>query len=496
MRLQLAESQQQLLARLSVLFSGYGVAAWASGGFLRDAMLGRTPRDVDITLSGDALKTGQALAAELDAHFAVLDADRLHARITLRQGGGTIDLTSLRAPAIESDLLLRDYTVDAMAGEVSAVAAGEFDLIDPAGGAADLTRRTLRVISEEAFVADPLRLLRGPRLAAELEFEVDAGTASLVRRHAPAIEEASCERQRGEVMRIFSTGAAGRGVRLTEELGLFPFVFPEMEVTRGVEQPKEHYHDVLGHSLAAVECLDGLLSEVRPRDARMAALWSELWEALAWCEGLRDHFRETISGYPRSALVKLCGLLHDIGKPATKSFQEDGRMRFFGHSDVGAELAAVLMRRLRFSSRETAIVRRMIQAHLRPMQLAQGDPPSRRAVYRFFRDTGEAGIDTLFLSLADHMATRGPMLSEAGYRRHVALIDYVLRMRFREEGVVSPPRLVDGETLMSELGLRPGKMVGQLLEAVREAQAAGEVTTAEEAVALARRELEKGAVGG
>ncbi len=141
------------------------------------------------------------------------------------------------------------------------------------------------------------------------------------------------------------------------------------------------------------------------------------------------------------------------------------------------------------------MVRAMVADHLRPVQMAQQGPPTRRAIYRFFRDTGEAGIETLFLSLADHLATVGPRRNEAGWRRHVALTSYILEKRFREADVVSPPKLLGGDELMSALGLQPGPLVGQLLEAVREAQAAGEIRTREEALALARRVAAEAAAG-
>jgi hypothetical protein len=181
--------------------------------------------------------------------------------------------------------------------------------------------------------------------------------------------------------------------------------------------------------------------------------------------------------------------LHDIGKPATKTFQESGRMRFFGHSETGAEIAGRLMRRLRFSGREREIVVPMIEAHLRPVQMAQDRAPTRRAVYRYFRATGEAGVDTLFLSLADHLGTVGPNVSWEGFRAHVAVVSHILHLRFEDERVTSPPKLVSGNDLIRELGLEPGELLGELLEAVREAQAAGEVSTTAEALALARRRL-------
>lgn len=491
MRIQLEGPARALVSTTAGYFAEHGVEAWATGGFLRDAFLGREPHDIDVTIAGDPLAFGPDLAKVLNAHFVVLDAERRHVRLVLKEDALYLDLTPLRAPGIESDLRLRDYTVDALAAPLAAVASSDFTILDPTDGVADLDAELVRVISEQALLDDPLRLLRGPRIATQLGFEIEPGTADLIRRHVALATTPAAERQREELMRICGTGAAGRGLRLLDELGLLTRLLPEIEEARGCEQPKEHHYDVLGHLFAAVGCLDFLLADDEPPNAVAAQLWHELWGELEWCEGLREYFREEVApGTERRALLKFCGFLHDIAKPQTKSFEENGRMRFFGHGEQGAEIAGAVMRRLRFSSRETAVVRKMIEAHLRPIQLGQTGKPSARAIYKFFRDTGEAGIDTLFLSLADHLATVGPRVSIEGFQRHVALTSYILEERFGDQTVVSPPRLIDGDELMAELGLSPGPLVGRLLETLREAQAAGEVTDREGALSLARDRLE------
>jgi hypothetical protein len=153
-------------------------------------------------------------------------------------------------------------------------------------------------------------------------------------------------------------------------------------------------------------------------------------------------------------------------------------------------MAADLMRRLRFSNREIEMVQLLTEHHMRPHFLARDEVPTRRAIYRFFRDTGDVGIDTLFLGLADHLAARGPTLDPEEWRRDTETTRYVLSKWFEEQDTVSPPKLIDGHTIMDRLGVAPGPQVGQILEAVREAQAAGEIETAEEALDLARKTLE------
>jgi poly(A) polymerase len=488
-KLHLERELRDTLAGLVDFFAGRGVETYAVGGFLRDALLARKGRDIDLLVGADPLSVGRELADSLGGHCFPLSEERRVARVILPERGVQVDLLPLPRD-ITADLWQRDYTIDAMAARLEEVGSGEVEVVDPTGGYADLRAGLVRVVREESFRQDPLRPLRGVRLAAATGFDIEAATAELIRRYASVVPEAAAERRRDELMRIMGCATAGRGVRLLNELGLLEHLLPEVAAARDVEQPKEHFWDVLNHSLEAVHSLDLILADEEPQDEPWRGLWREVWGQLAWWSEARAHFREEIvQGTPRLAVLKLCGLLHDVAKPETKSFDETGRMRFFGHAEVGAETAGQVMRRFRFSVREVELVERMVRAHLRPVQMAQQGPPTRRALYRYFRDCGDAGIDTLFLSLADHLATAGPRVNSEGWRQHVALVNYILVTRLQEEAVLVPPRLMRGEELMAELGLSPGPLVGELLELIREAQAAGEIKTREEALAVARKAL-------
>jgi poly(A) polymerase len=205
---------------------------------------------------------------------------------------------------------------------------------------------------------------------------------------------------------------------------------------------------------------------------------------------LAQHFGLEVSqGSTRGSLFKLAALLHDVAKPQTKTIDANGRMRFLGHAKEGAAMVVKILERLRFSGKEVKLVEVVVQHHLRPMQMSSNGFPTRRAIYRYFRDTGEAGIDILFLSLADHLATRGPHLDLAEWQEHAQLVEYVLAQRFQEESVVVPPKLIDGHDLINIFGLSPGPKIGEFLEVVREAQASGELATKEEALAYIRKQL-------
>jgi len=211
-----------------------------------------------------------------------------------------------------------------------------------------------------------------------------------------------------------------------------------------------------------------------------------------WSPSLEEYFAgEVAGGRIRGVLLKLAGLLHDIAKPQTRMFEESGRMRFFGHSQEGADVVRSIMERLKFSARERDMVCRMVEHHLRPGQLARDNElPTRRAIYRYFRDVGDVAIDALYLNLADHLAARGPMIEYDKWHEHTSTLGYVIEERFRADSIVRPPKLVDGNDIIDKYGLAPGPEVGRLLEAVREAQASGEVSTREEALQFVKEILD------
>ena len=333
----------------------------------------------------------------------------------------------------------------------------------------------------EAGVMCPLDAAHLRRLSAGEE-ELLLGL--VVVRVVDLLADVAGERVREELLRLLAAPQDSQCLAYFDELGLLTVIIPELAQTKGVVQPKEHFWNVFDHSMNTVAAVGFLL-----RQGSWEYAADEVLAITPWSTALAQHFDQEVShSSTRGLLLKLAALLHDIAKPQTKAIDADGRMRFLGHAKEGAAMTANILERLRFSGKEIKLVEIMVQHHLRPMQMSHDELPTRRAIYRYFRDTGEAGIDILFLSMADHLATRGPHLDLAQWREHARLVEYVLSHRFQGEDVVTPPKLVSGHDLLNIFGLSPGPEIGELLEAVREAQASGELTTRGEALAYIKRQ--------
>ena len=456
------------------------------GGVVRDVLLGRKTSDIDVAVVGDAGEAGAELVRRFGGTLVVLDHERGTVRVALPEGADArfIDISPAR-DGVLADLSRRDFTVNAMAVPLADL---DGEPIDPHGGGADALAGVVRMVSPSVFTDDPARLLRGPRLAAQLRFGLDDGTAEAIRRHAHLLTEVAPERVREEVLKLLAEPGATNSLRLVDDLGLFARVFPELDGARGVSQPKEHYWDVFDHCIETVGQIERLTqSRTESNDVARQAPWDPDIEAHFAAEASDEHSRLT--------LLKLAGLLHDVGKPDTKTIERSGRVRFLGHHTLGAEIAEQVLSRLRLSRKGVELVSRLVEHHLRPSQMAQGDDlPTPHAIYRFYRGLGDAAIDTLYLNLADYMAARGPDLDRQDWLAHIRTMAHILEGGHAQSAPLSA-RLIDGNRIMREFSLEPGPQIGRLLEKVDEARASGDVSSADEALDLIRTAIRAGGAG-
>ncbi len=483
---------QDLVGGAARLLAARGVDAYLVGGAIRDGLLGKTADDADIALDGSPHGLAGEMADALGARAVLLDADRDAVRIVAGDEArrASIDLTRMIGGSIDADLRRRDFTIDAIAVDLQDAASGRWRFVDPLGALADLDARVIRVASDSAVSDDPLRALRAARIAAETGFRIELATCAAIRRDVRLLRGVSPERVREELLAALAAPRAGESVALMDSLGILSAVIPELDAARGVTQPKEHCYDVFGHLTAAV----GFAASIVEDDYEV----SFVSDMMPRFEGMSAYFaRPASDGHARGTLLKFTALLHDVAKPQTKTVEPSGRMRFFGHSELGEEIALGVMRRLRFGKRAQRLVGAMIRHHLRPRQMASaGELPTNRAIHRYYRDLADAALDTLYLNMADFLAARGPLLTPAEMSVQTRVIRHILRVGPQPPTQAPNRGLLTGHDIMRELGLQPGPMVGRLLKAVAAAEADGRIGSRGDALQLAKTCLKSGGRSG
>jgi putative nucleotidyltransferase with HDIG domain len=433
---------------------------WIVGGAVRDAALGREVVDLDLAVAGDPGAVARAIASELREHAFELSAEFGTWRVVSRERGWQIDVTALRGDSIEADLAERDFTIGAVA---VSLAGGE--PVDPYAGLTDLAEKRLRAVGERAFLADPLRLLRAPRLAAELDLEVDERTVALARDAASRAADPAGERQLAELRRLMGGPDPLRGLRVLGDLGLTAVVLPEVEALRGVEQGPNHHLDVYDHTIAVLEHALEVESDLERFAGERAAEVEALLD-----EPLADEMT-------RGTALRFGALFHDIAKPATKA-DYNGFVGFKGHDKVGAEVIAGICGRLRASRRLTQHLQGLALHHLRLGFLIPEMPLPPRRVHAYLRATEPVAVDVTLLTVADRLSARGkgPIASPEMVAAHLQLAREMIAaaLDWRRDGPPEP--LLRGDEIAAELGIEPGPELGSALAELEAAQYAGEVT--------------------
>jgi putative nucleotidyltransferase with HDIG domain len=470
------------------------------GGAVRDLLLSRLSPDLDFALPAKGISLARTVANTLNADFLPLDDERDTGRVIFTDEDGSrvfLDFAVYRGADLTEDLRARDFTINAIAYNLR-----DETIIDPTEGGKDLRAKLIRACSPTSLSDDPVRILRAVRQAAAFDFHIDKNTRELMKQSADQLGRISPERLRDEVFKILKGPKPDACMRALEMLGVLPYLMPELVAMKGVGQSEPHMYDVWTHTLAALDHLDQVISALRvgydaqkTNDMFTGLLGLQLGR---YREQIANHFVESLN-IDRSlrSLLFFAALYHDVCKPETKTVEESGRTRFFDHDTKGADIAAERLRSFNVSNDEVERVQTIIKNHMRIHFFAdrlgkEKQAPSRKAIYRFFRDSGKAGVDLVLLGLADLRATRAHALTIETWNTYLDVARILLENYFEKpEESISPPRLLDGNLLMKELGINPGPFVGQLLESIRENQAAGKIENREQALEFARKELAK-----
>lgn len=476
MNLSIKIKYQDLLRKISRFADQKKIRLYLVGGVLRDLTLRREREnpDIDFCLKRGAINFGGALAKEIRAGFVILDKEHGCCRLVKKFENKvyTLDFSDFRGKAIADDLLHRDFTINAMAAELSgALKADNLDnlVIDPYGARTDLKSRLIRVVKGTSFDEDPLRILRAFSLAAIFDFKIDRQTLRLARLKKKKLLGVSYERIRDELFKILDLGDAYKHLLTLDRLKIIQLIIPEIESMRGLKQGPYHHLDVWAHTLETIKQLENLMQELKNNGE------------------VRGYLDEFISAERRRrALIKLGALLHDIGKPKALR-REEGKTKFHGHEKIGLEMTEEIARRLRLSNDELDSLRKMVFWHLRPGYLADIEQISERAIFRYFRDTAQEGLSILLLSLADQRATRGPLTTKESRLRHEKVVLGLIKRFFKEKKKKKLARLISGDDLINKFNLEPSPLIGKILREIEELQAIGKIKTKKEALSAARK---------
>ncbi len=485
---------------LSILPSN--IPIYLVGGAVRDAILHNEIHDLDFIVPDDGLRVGRQVADRLNAAYYSLDKERKSGRVIHQRSDGSnlvIDFTVRQGPNLESDLFARDFTINAIAVDVNK----PLKLLDPLGGTADLNAELLRSCSPDSFISDPIRIIRGIRFAAKYNFRFHPLTRSLLQEATPLIPKTSQERLRDEIFKILDSPHVSSSMQALDSLDALHYLLPEVSSLKDLNQPPPHQENAFYHSLRTVDCLADLMKLLTDEDP-ISLIDDEIRDSIFRCfsnfrQNIRIHLNTPINS-ERSiiSLINLAALYHDIGKNETIEINQACKIHFLGHEEVSAQITNQRGKELHLSNVEIGRLVTIIRNHTRPLLLAQsGQTLSRRAIYRFYKDTSSAGVDVCLLSLADTLATYNNSPPMKGWEKLLEVVRRLLTAWFDQRTLsVSPNPLISGNDLIEQFGIKPGPRVGELLEMVREAQAEGKVKTKEEAMALAHHLLGRSSLQG
>lgn len=443
---------------------------WFVGGAVRTALTGGgTASEADLIIAGDAAACAKTLADAYSADRFRLSADFGSWRVSGGKLGITVDITPLQGADLREDLARRDFTVNAVAVPL---AGGE--PVDHHGGLRDAERGVLRLVSDDALRADPVRLLRLVRLETALGMGVDDAALTAARAAAPLVAEGTPERMMDEFRTLLRSPRPARSIARLDEMGALGALIPPLDEARGMEQNPYHHKDVLGHVLEVVERTEEIVADPEPVFRSLAP---EIDQILG---------EELANGLTRGQALVFAALFHDIAKPATQAVSSDGRVTFMGHDRLGAEMADDWCRRWKTSSRLREFIAGCVADHLVLGFMVHRGPLSLRQVHRYRRRIAPREVELAVLSVADRLATRGPRTRESAVTRHLALAREVMAAHFRLERAGPAAPAIAGDELARRLERAPGPWLAEALDAILEEQVVGRVRSPETAVAFAR----------
>jgi tRNA nucleotidyltransferase (CCA-adding enzyme) len=430
-----------------------GFRSWIVGGCVRDQLLAELENKTDADIRGDWDIATSARPEQVQKLFRrVIPTGIQHGTVTVLAKESSYEVTTLRGETtytdgrrpdavyfvddIKDDLARRDFTINAIAYDPLADV-----LIDPFDGIRDLHARTLRAVGDALgrFAEDGLRVLRAARFVATLEVELDPETARAIAPSLDSYRKVSAERVRDEWLKTTKARKPSRAFEVMKDHGLLAITAPELLESVGCEQNRYHAYDVWGH---AMHCLDNC---------------------------------------PQNPILRMAGLLHDVGKPRSRAFSDKTEdYTFYEHERIGAEMTGPLLERLRFSNEERAHIVSLVRHHLVCYDESWGDA----AVRRWIRRVSPELVEDLYALNEADVRAKGKDASE-DLARIEQLKAHVAQVIAQGAAFSIKDLAIDGRALITDLDVKPGPDIGRVLRALLE-EVVDDPTLNEKAVLIAR----------
>ena len=414
--------------------------------------------DRDISIKG-AENFARKIANKWDGTFIELDSENKIYRVVLPDKINFLDISELQGNNIEEDLKRRDFTINAIAYDL---ANNEF--IDVTGGLKDLKNKVLRHIDDKNFEDDPLRILRAFRFYAVTGFKMTIELENALKKYLPLALNPAKERINYEIMKLFGGDFASSALLKMDEFGLLEKIFPCVTEMKKVPPNTHHHLDLFHHVVETVRQIEILYNKI---------------------SGFEKEHLDAIDfgGFPRINHLKLAGFLHDIGKFSTWTIEESGRHRFIKHDDVGSKMVVPLLRDLKFFKKQIEYISCMIKNHIYPSNVIVAPSLNEKVMMRYVRKMGDNVVDNIILAKADRLSARGVDITEEIVNTNISGLDKLLDFYLsKKDSLASLPKLIDGREIMELLNIKPSPKLGEIINAVNEAQFNGDVLTHEDAV--------------
>ena len=432
------------------------------GGGVRDFLTDKQVYDRDLIVTDiDAFEFAQKIAEFFDAKFIPLDEENKIYRIVLPDKENYIDITNPVENSLEKDILRRDLTINAIAvniktGEMPSICESFVD---------DFNNKILREISEQNFIDDPLRLLRVFRFYSKYAFELSEKLCQITELHSALIKNPAKERIHEELMKLFNETYTTEALIKMDECAMLEILFPFVKELKQVPPNLHHHLNLFYHSLETVFQVQKIYENSN--------------------EEVQKHLNKIdFGGFSRLAHLKIAAFMHDIGKFSTWTIEQDTlRHRFIKHEDVGENLCKPILKNLCFSNKQIEYISSVIKRHMYPSAVVSSPELSEKVKLRYIRKSQDNAIDYIIIAKADRLSALGPEITDEMVKENISALNNLLNFYLEIKETLEPlPKLIDGKEIMQILNIKPSPKLGEIINAIEEAQISGDIKTKDDAL--------------